>query len=277
MNTFKLEQLVKGEGEIITSETNLSICLRAGGFIFSLIDKNYCLKAVGDFSVDVDSNIPQIMMNVKTCFSSIGIHIFNFNSIRVVCPTQRTTWVPYKLYDPNQNKQYLKTVAPIYSSDTIIANVVKEIDAVNIFAYPLHKYSGIKIIMPKAQYVSPSQVLVKYAFELCSFMQNTFIMYKTNQSVYFAIFKGNQFTLSNYFEYNTPNDLIFFILSTLQELQINTAEVNLMLTGDAYSEEELHLLKRYIKHVVYANCTENVKVPLEFDGVDLQRHFLTLA
>lgn len=277
MNTFKLEHLTQREGTIVTNETNLSICLQAGGFIFALIDKNYCLQAIGEFSVDIDSSIPQIMMNIKTCFSSIGIHIFNFNSIRVVCPSERNTWVPFKLYDQSNNKEYLKTVAPVYSNDTIIANTVKEIDAVNIFAYPLQKYSGIKIIMPKADYVSPSQVLAKYAFEVSSFMKNTFIIYKREGGADLVIFKGNQFTLSNSFNYKTPDDLIYFILYTLQQLEINTAEVNLMLTGNSYSNEELLLLKRYVKNVVYANCSENIKVPIEFDGIDLQKYFLLLA
>ncbi|MBP3253163.1 MAG: DUF3822 family protein [Bacteroidales bacterium] len=277
MNTFKLEHLTQTEGVIVTNESNLSICLRADGFIFSIIDKNYKLKAIGGFSVDLTGSIPQTMMNIKTCFSSIGIHIFNFNSIRAVCPTKRSVWVPYKLYDAQKNKDYLKTVNALYSSDTVIANTCEKLDAVNIFAYPLQQYSGVKIVMPKAKFVSPLQVLAEYAFDVSSFMQNTFILHKNANGCDYVIFKGNSFTLSNTFDYKTPDDLIYFILYTLEKLQINTAEVNLLITGEKYDQTELTLLKRYVKHVSYANCAENISVPTEFDGMDLQKYFLLLA
>jgi hypothetical protein len=277
MNTFKLEHLTQVEGSIVTNETNLSICLMADGFYFALIDKQFHLRSIGEFKVDLSGGITQVMMNIKTCFTSIGIHIFNFNNIRVVCPTNRNTWIPFKLYDSSKNKEYLSASNAIYSSDTILANTVKKIDAVSIFAYPLHSYSGVKIVMPKANFVCQSQVLAEYAFDVSSFMQNTFVLYKRNNGCDFAIFKGNTFTLSNSFDYKTPNDLIYFILFTLQNLNISSAEVSLLLTGERYTDEELLLFRKYVKNVSYANCLENIEVGIEFDGIDLQKYFLVLA
>jgi hypothetical protein len=277
MNTFKLEHLTQVEGNIVTNETNLSICLMADGFYFALIDKNFKLKSLGEFKVDLTGGITQVMMNLKTCFTSIGIHIFNFNNIKIVCRSNRNTWIPFKLYDDKQNKEYLQKTNVLYSSDTIIANTVEKIDAVSIFAYPLHVYSGAKIVMPKAKFVCQSQVLTEYAFEVSSFMKNTFILYKRENGCDFAIFKGNKFTLSNSFDYKTPNDLIYFILFTMQQLNIPTDEVCLLLTGDKYIDEELLLFKKYVKDVTYANCIEDIDVGIEFDGIDLQKYFLVLA
>ncbi|MBR1769596.1 MAG: hypothetical protein IJ748_03970, partial [Bacteroidales bacterium] len=82
MNTFQLLDLHKTEANIIASETNLSICLRASGFSFALVDKNnFALRTLGEFSADLNGGITQIMMNIKECFRSLGIHIFNFNNI----------------------------------------------------------------------------------------------------------------------------------------------------------------------------------------------------
>ncbi len=277
MNTFKLEYLTKTEEQIVTNESNLSICLKAGGFIFAIIDKKFHLNTVGEFAVDMSGSMTQVMTNVKTCFSSIGIHIFNFNHISVVCPTDKNTWIPYKLYDSTKNKEYLKTVCAVYSSDTVVANVSNKTNAVNIFAYPLQQYSGMKIIMPKADYVSASQVMTEYAFDVSSLMQNTLILNKRSNGCDFSIFKGNEFIISNSFAYQTAEDLIYFILYTLQQLEINTAQVNTLLTGEPYNEQELKVLKRYIKNVSYSNPAENITIPMEFDGTDLQKYFLVLA
>lgn len=277
MNTFKLEYLTQTERSIITNESNLSVCLKPGGFIFAIIDKNISLKAIGEFSVNLSGSIPQIMTNVKTCFSSIGIHIFNFYKIKIICPTEKSTWIPVKLYDNSKDKEYLQTTNTVLSSDTVISNVCTKTDAVNIFAFPLHKYSGLKIIMPKASYISPSQVITEYAFDISSMNSDTVVLNKREDICDIAIFKGNTFTLSNSFKYKNPEDFIYFILYTLQQLNIDTSLVNMAITGDAYSNEELHLLQRYIKHVAYANCTENVSISEEFNSIDMQQYFLLLA
>ncbi|MBR1626630.1 MAG: DUF3822 family protein [Bacteroidales bacterium] len=277
MNTFKLESFIQTEQQIVTNESNLSICLKADGFIFAVIDSRFRLNAIGEFIVDLSGSITQVMTNVKACFSSIGVHIFNFKKTRIVCPTDRNVWIPYKLYDNTKNKEYLKTVTPVHSSDTVISNVCDKLDAVNIFAYSLQQYSGLKIVMPKAQFVCPSFVEVEYAFDASSLMQNTLVLNKRAGSCDFVIFKGSSFTISNSFTYQTPEDLVYFILYTLQQLEINTSEVNLMITGDEYEQSELNILRRYIKNVSYANPSENIIVPNEFGDLDLQKYFLVIA
>ncbi len=277
MNTFKLESFKQIDTQIVTNESNLSICLTANGFIFAIVDNKFCLSAIGEFQVDLSGSMTQVMTNLKACFSSIDIHIFNFNKIRVVCSTQRNTWVPYKLYDNTKDREYLKVVAPLYPNDTIISNVCTQIDAVNIFATPIQQYSGMKIIIPKAQFISPSQLLTEYAFDVCTLMQNTLLISKQEGEISLSIFKANTFILSNSFKYNAVDDLIYFLLYTLQEVNINTAEVNTLITGQTYTEEELSALKHYIKNVSYANPTTNITIPSTFDGIDLQKYFFVIA
>ncbi|MBQ9313111.1 MAG: DUF3822 family protein [Bacteroidales bacterium] len=277
MNTYKLESLIKIDDNIITSETNLSICLTASGFYFSLVDNKYRLKCLGEFSVDLNGGITQIMMNVKACFTSIGVHIFNFNNVRIVCPSTRNTWIPYRLYDVSKNKEYLSTTNIIHSSDTIIANTSEKLDAVNIFAYPLHVYSGLKVVMPKAHFVCPSYVMTEYAFDIASLKKDTFIICKREGLCDFVLFKNGQFTLSNTFTYKTPEDLIYFVLYTMQQTGINSGDVCLLLTGEAYTKEEQDILQKFVKEVSYANPTENIVLSEEFSNIDLQKYFMVLA
>lgn len=277
MNTYKLVDLKNIESNIVTSETNLSICLTASGFYFSLIDNNYILKCLGEFEADPNGGITQIMMTIKECFKSIGIHIFNFNRTRIVCQTSKNVWIPYRLYDATKNRDYLSTTNSVHSSETIIANTSEKLDAENIFAYPLQIHSGLKVVMPKAKFITPSYVLAEYAFDIASLKNNTMILYKRNNACDFAVFKGNEFTLSNSFSYSSPEDMIYFILNTLQQTGINSGEVCLLITGEDYSERELSLLQKFVQEVSYANVKENIIVDKEFDCMSLQKYFMVLA
>ncbi|MDO5760195.1 MAG: DUF3822 family protein [Bacteroidota bacterium] len=277
MNTFKLVNFWKTESNIVTNETNLSICLTASGFCFALIDKSFRLQCIGEFETDLNSGITQTIVNLKACFTSIGIHIFNFQNTRIVCPTSKDVWVPYKLYDASQNKTYLSQTNKISTTDTIIANTSTKLEAENIFAFQQHIHSGLKVLMPKAVFVSPAQVLAEYAFDIASLKQNTLLVYKKENSCQVALFKGDSFVLTNTFSYSTPEDMIYFILNILQHTSVNSGEVCVVLTGENYTEKELSFLQKFLNEVAFANMGENIVIPSEFNDVDLQKYFMILA
>ncbi len=278
MGVYNLRQLHKVETDIVSSQTRLSICLNANGFSFSLIREDSCkLLAVGRFECDLSGSIPTVMNTLRECFNSIGIKMFRFAKIKVVCQTNKSTWVPYKLYDEGKNKDYLRSVANVFENETCLGSVSEKLDAVNVFAYPIHTYSGAKILLSQAEYVSQYQVLAEYAYDISKFSQNTLIINKTSESIDLALFKGNAFTMTNTIRYNTTADLIYNLLFVLQQTEVDTESVKLLLTGEAYSQEELQMLRRYVKDVSYANPMENIRVGMEFDEIDLQNYFLVIA
>lgn len=277
MNTFKLVDFYKTESNIVTNETNLSICLTASGFCFALTDKSFGLQCLGEFETEINKGITQTIINLKACFTSIGIHIFNFNSTRIVCPTNKSVWIPYKFYDASQNKKYLSETNTLCSAETVIANTSIKLEAENVFAFAQHTYSGLKVLMPKAVFMSPSQVLAEYTFDIAKLKQNTMLIYKRHNACDIVLFKGDSFILTNTFSYSAPEDMIYFILNTLQQTSVNSGEVCLVLSGNEYTEKELSLLQKFVSEVAFANVRENVVVSNEFENTDLQRYFMVLA
>lgn len=278
METFNLLQLHKVETDIVSAQTRLSICLNADGFSFSLIrNDSQKLVALGRFECDLSGTIPTVMNTVKECFNSIGIKIFRFAKMKVICSTEKNTWIPYKLYDASKNKDYLKTVSNLCENEIVLSNVSEKLDAVSVFAYPMHKYSGVKVLINKAEYCSVHQVLAEYAYDVSKFSQNTLIVNKRGKILDVALFKGNEFKISNSIFYVTNEDMIYNLLFILQQVEIDTEVVKLLLTGDDYDAEQIKMIRRYVKDVAYSNPMENIKVGMEFDEVNLQNYFLVIA
>lgn len=278
MGTYNLTQLHKVDSDVVSSQTRLSICLQANGFSFSLIEEGSCkLMAVGHFDCDLSGTIPVVMNTVRECFSSIGVKMFRFAKLKVICQTGKNVWIPYKLYDKAKNKDYLKVTITLHENETVLSDVSEKLDAVSIFAYPIHTYSGVKILMNNAEFCSQHQVLAEYAYDISKFSQNTLILNKRGKSFDLALFKGNSFTMSNTIICDTTTDLIYNLLFILQQTEVDTEAVKLLLTGDDYEREELQMLRRYVKDVSYANPMENIKAGMEFDEVNLQNYFLVIA
>lgn len=277
MDTFKLEEFLKSEDNIISKDTDLCICVNNDGFYFSLIDNNYKLKALGEFKTDFFSGITSVMSNLKNCFNSIDIRLFNFANIRVIFQTNKNIFVPYKLFDNTKSKEYLRTVALLNGSDAVLESISEKLDAVSVFTAQMYQHSGIKILMPKANFVSQHQVMAEYGFDISKLTNNTAVLYKRENSFDLIVFKGVTFTFSNSFDSLTENDMIYHILFAFDQLKIDTSEVTLLITGKEFSHEEKQILRKYIKEVSYANPMENIKVGYEFESINLQKYFLTLV
>lgn len=277
MDNFKLENFIKIDDNINAQDTDLCICINSDGFYFSLIDNSYNLKALGEFKTDLSCGITSVMSKIKNCFNSIDIRLFNFNNIRVIIQASKNVFVPYKLYDNTKTKEYLRAVALLNGSDTVLESISEKLDAVLVFATQMYQHSGIKILMPKAKFVPQHQVMAEYGFDVSKLSSNTAVLYKRGKSFDLIVFKGMQFTFSNSFDYVTESDMIYHILFALEQLKIDTSEINLLITGDEFSAEEKQILSKFIKDVSFANPMESIRVGCEFDGIDLQKYFLTLV
>ena len=277
MDNFKLENFIKSDERIISQDTDLCICINSDGFYFSLIDNNYNLKALGEFKVDLSNVITSVMSNLRNCFNSIDIRLFNFNNISVIIQATKNVFVPYKLFDNTKSKEYLRSVALLNGSDVVLESISEKLDTVLVFATQMYQHSGIKVLMPKAKFVPQHQIMAEYAFDISKLANNTAVLYKRKNSFDLIVFKGMQFTFSNSFDYITESDMIYHILFAFDQLKIDSSEIKLLITGDEFSTSEKQILRKYIKDVSYANPMENIRVGYEFDTVDLQKYFLTLV
>jgi len=277
MDTFRLINLIKSEESILSQELDLSICLRTDGFFFSLIDKNYQLKAIGEFETDLSHGMTQIMTNLRNSFASIGIRLFNFSDIRVIVPSSKNIFVPFKLYDSTKSKDYLRDIAYLSTSETILENISNKLDAVSIFAMPMHNYSAVKILMPKAKYFSQHQIIAEYCFDVSKLSNNTVLLNKRENACDLVVFKGSQFVFSNCFDFSNESDLIYQILFAFEQLEMDVEDMNFLITGHDYTNDEKKVLSRHIKNVMYANPMEFLKYDPQIFNIDLQKYFLTLV
>ena len=94
----------------------------------------------------------------------------------------------------------------------------------------MQQHSGIKILMPKAKFVSAQQVMAEYGFEISKLTGNSAILLKRETSCDLVIFKANQFTYGNSFTtlFITKKYYITIILHFSSKIKI-LCELNLII------------------------------------------------
>lgn len=131
--------------------------------------------------------------------------------------------------------------------------------------------------MPKAKYYSQHQIMAEYCFEISKLSNNTVLLNKRGNSCDLVVFKGSNFVFSNSFDFNNENDMIYQILFAIEQLEMDVEDMNFLITGGEYSDEEKKILSKHIKTLMYANPMEFIKYGCEYDSINMQRYFLTLV
>jgi hypothetical protein len=88
-----------------------------------------------------------------------------------------------------------------------------------------------------------------------------------------VVIQNQKLLLFNSFEYNTPDDFIYYLLFTAEQLHLNPESLKLFLLGDIQEESELFKKAyRYIRNVsLYETELEENQ---QFSSRDTRRNFI---
>ena len=87
-----------------------------------------------------------------------------------------------------------------------------------------------------------------------------------------TIKQKNNLQFYNAFNYQTTEDIIYYLLFTLEQLQLNPLTVKIAIAGQTDSNSELIIsLKKYIKHINFT--ANNTATYFKNELIDTPTHF----
>ena len=89
--------------------------------------------------------------------------------------------------------------------------------------------------------------------------------------------KNGELLLYNSFEYSTKEDFIYYILFTLEQLQLNPEIVKVKLSGMIKKDDELYaILYKYIRYVEFVTTDNNFNFDINQKPVTKHNDFVIL-
>lgn len=153
-------------------------------------------------------------------------------------------------------------VAYDYLEEDNIVNIY--IPYVNITNYFFDKYGEF-------EYKHSIAVLAQEVLKLES--GNKAKAYLNNYNGYYdlVVVKNSSLLLSNSFKYETPEDFIYYLLFTAEQLTLDPSEFDLILLGDINKDSPFYKITyTYIKNVEFLKLEVQLS-PAEFHPEDFQR------
>ncbi|MBI3502809.1 MAG: DUF3822 family protein [Bacteroidetes bacterium] len=241
--------------EAKANQYHLSILTNGDKFIFSILDTN----SNKYLSLQSEKKFPKL----------------NFKSVSCVIAHNKFTLIPSALFEEEKKESLLGFNHEIKKDEEVFVNALHNLDAKNIFAVSKNLVSEIRNKFSNINFIHSST----------AFIEGLLVQYKNNSgkkvfvnfySSHFeiVILEGKELLFSNAFNFQTPEDIAYYILFIYEQLNLNPETIELILSGEIEKPaKEYSLLYTYIRNMKFASRPDGFKYSYKFEEIPSHKYF----
>jgi len=231
------------------SERKLSIQFSLDGFSFCASNQKDVVYffMVCDFNNETRS--PEtILKNIETVFHSEKVLQDDFESVIVIHQNSLNTFVPDIFFDKNELKNYLKFSIKTIATDLIVYDDLPKMK--NVYIPYVNINNFLFQNFGEFEYKHHATVLVEKLIDKSNFP--SFYIHVSANTTDLLFIENQQLTFFNSFEYTTKEDFIYYILFTLEQLELNPDTTPVTLLGEIEESSELYkILYMYVRNIAF--------------------------
>ena len=192
----------------------------------------------------------------------------DFETVSVVHQNNLSTLVPNQYFKDDDLNKYLKYSVKTITTDLIVYDDLNFIKAKNVYVPFVNINNFIFQNFGEFEYKHHSSILLEKLFSQSDNSLNFFV--NISQSLFdIVVLKDSKILFYNIFEYQTKEDFIYYILFTLEQLELSSDNTNVSLLGDINKQSELYkILYTYVRNISFFN-SEN---PIFNNQTEIDRH-----
>jgi len=182
----------------------------------------------------------------------------DFESVSVIHQNTLSSLVPDAYFKEGDLKNYLKYSIKTITTDLIVYDDLNFIKAKNVYVPYVNINNFIFQHFGEFEYRHHSSILIEKLF---SHSDNTlnFCINVSQSLLDIAVIKDSEILFYNNFEYQTKEDFIYYILFTLEQLELSTEKTNISITGDINKQSELYeILYTYVRNINFLNSNNSI-------------------
>lgn len=239
----------------ILSHKVLSVQVSLNGLSFCVLDviENTILLLKEDLFPSQKNPI-EIEQRIRETFDTTSLLQEDFKKVNLIHNNNICTFVPKGLYSEEHLTDYLKFNNKIFESDFIVSDEIVTKDIMSVYVPFVNINNYFFEQFGSFEFQHSATLLVKNLLHQTA-NTSTKLYCNISAGVFELIYiKNGQLNLYNSFDYTTSEDFMYYVLFTLEQLQLSTETIDFILLGDIGLEDELYsLLYQYIRHVSFGS------------------------
>ncbi|WP_460218763.1 DUF3822 family protein [Psychroserpens sp. MEBiC05023] len=238
----------------------LSIQIRLSGLSFCILNRNTnTIELLKHVYLEKKATPFELLNELKTVIESHPDFEYAFDSVTCIYQNELSCLVPRALFNENNLADYLKFNAKILKSDFISYDELSKSDAVNVYVPLVNINNYIFGRFGSFEYKHSSTVLLDTLLQLGSKFSEDKLYINVNTSTFEMVYiKAQQLVFYNTFEHLTKEDLIYYVLFTMEQLKLDPEIIKTVLSGKIEKDDEYYnILYKYIRFVDFAHSNHN--------------------
>lgn len=193
-----------------------------------------------------------------------SLNFDEFKNVNILIDNNNNTFVPKDYFQEETKEDYLSLLNIKHSN--VLTDDIAEHNIVNVYSYD----DKLNFLNNNIKVYHSSSILIKKLLKEFSGRNpetRAFVNVKNN-SYELIIINNDKLVLHNYFNFNTKEDFLYFILFTFDQLNIDNESIPLYFLG--FIEEKspvVELCSRYIRNIRFFNRDNDFNYINELNSV----------
>jgi len=242
-----------------TSKRKLSIQFSLDGFSFCTSNTSDEVAEFSSYVFEKSVNSPELILKkLQEIFKTEKSLQNDFESVTVIHQNNLSTLVPNQYFKEDSIASYLKYSVKTIATDLIVFDDLEFMDTKNVYIPYVNINNFLFQNFGEFEFKHHSSILLE---KLLAKSNDTLKFYiNISQSTFdIVVTKDSKLLFYNIFDYQTKEDFIYYILFTLEQLELSTEETNVILLGDIEeSSEKYKILYTYIRNIQFLNATNAI-------------------
>ena len=262
--------------------------------IFSAIDESFTKENAGHYELailagekyvsysvfDTQQNFYLAVESYRNTLSDLNepgsMILLPYRNVRIIIENRRSTLVPAELFDPSEMKTYLSPTVDLTENDRYLNDRLLQPEIVTVYAIAESVAAELDALFPGRRTCHLSTVLMDTIW-MCYKNQlhgTRMFIHIGEEDFSLLIFDKKNLVYNNSFHYQTPEDLVYYVIFVMEQLELNPEEIPLTLLGKIDRETPLfELLFRYIRTIDFAMRNEAVGFSAVFNTIPAHYFF----
>ena len=243
----------------VTSKRKLSIQFSLDGFSFCTTNTHNEVLEFSSYTFSKTKNSPELVLEkLQDIFKKEKSLQYDFETVTVIHQNNLNTLVPNEYFKEDALKSYLKYSIKTIATDLITFDELDFMNSKNVYIPYVNINNFLFQNFGEFEYKHYSSVLLEKLFSIASNDVCCYI-HVSKSTFDIVIIKNSNLQFFNIFEYRTKEDFMYYVLFTLEQLELSTEETLVSVLGDIEEDSDLfRLMYTYIRNIDFLSSKNAV-------------------
>jgi hypothetical protein len=194
---------------------------------------------------------------------------------KIVFTTPHFTFVPNKFYNETEHATYFQNLTDFTEDTAFEADSMKNLDFTNVYAIEKNIQNFTQSTFPLAKRFHVFSALIQGCQKMAEVRNGHQIFANVRDGfVQILFFDGKELIFANAFPFQTPQDLIYFIMMVYEQFKLNPESIPLSISGNMTEDSDIFkYIYRYVRLVNFIKAPTYFRLGQEFTGVPQHFYF----